>query len=226
LKAPPLPPLLEGVAEDIACADFGPLPDMERAGSAELAPSSAWPRPSGAFPLVKTRRLPYACSVCRGKPSASRSAVSRLIRKVSCLRRYRPGRFVREAAMTNAGPSAGTRRCISPHVFAVVMARSGRLLSPLRPMAPSMPTHKDHKKDAVAPRPARGHGSGRRLTPRWGVFRRLTSPRGGGPKGLRPDPQVARDLNPALARHYPAWSYAARLVRASCSAARPSPSRS
>ena len=30
------------------------------------------------------------------------------------------------------GPLAETRRCISPHVFAVVMARSGRLLSALR----------------------------------------------------------------------------------------------
>ena len=125
---------------------------MERAGSAELAPSSAWPRPSRAFSLVKTRRPPYACSVCRGKPSASRSgpAVSTLIRKVSGLRRYRPGRFVGEAAMTNAGPLAGTRRCISPHVFAAVMARSGRLLSAVRPMAPSMPTHKDHEKDVGA----------------------------------------------------------------------------
>ena len=87
-----------------------------------------------------------------GKPSVSRSgpAVSTLIRKVSGLRRYRPGRFVREAAMTNAGPLAGMWRCISPHVFAVVMARSGRLLSALRPMAPSMPTHKDHEKDVGA----------------------------------------------------------------------------
>jgi hypothetical protein len=41
-------------------ADFGLLPDMEHAGSAELAPSSAWPRPSRAFSLVKTRRLPCA----------------------------------------------------------------------------------------------------------------------------------------------------------------------
>ena len=35
-------------------------------------------------------------------------------------------------ALTNGGPLAETRRCISPHVFAVVMARSGRLLSALR----------------------------------------------------------------------------------------------
>ena len=87
-----------------------------------------------------------------GKPSASRSgpAVSTLIRKVSGLRRYRPGRFVGEAAMTNGGPLAETRRCISPHVFAAVMARSRRLFSALRPMAPSMPSHKDHEKDVRA----------------------------------------------------------------------------
>ena len=87
-----------------------------------------------------------------GKPSVSWSgpAVSTLIRKVSGLRRYRPGRFVGEAAMTNAGSLAGMRRCISPHVFAAVMARSRRLLSALRPMAPSMPTHKDHEKDVRA----------------------------------------------------------------------------
>ena len=60
------------------------------------------------------------------------SAVSRMIRKVSGLRRHRPGRLVGEAAMMNAGPFAGTRRCISPHLFAAVMARSGRLLSALR----------------------------------------------------------------------------------------------
>jgi hypothetical protein len=35
---------------------------------------------------------------------------------------------------------AGMWRCISPHVFAIVMARSGSLLSTLRPMAPSIPT--------------------------------------------------------------------------------------
>jgi hypothetical protein len=86
------------------------------------------------------------------EPSVSWSGrpVSRSIRKVFGLRRHRPGRFVREAATTNAGPLAETRRCISPHVFAVVMARSGRLLSALRPMAPSMPTHKDHAKDVGA----------------------------------------------------------------------------
>ena len=82
-----------------------------------------------------------------GKPLVSWSgpAVSTLIRKVFGLRRY-PGRFVREAAMTSMGSLAGTRRCISPHVFAAV----GRLLSALRPMASSMPSHKDREKGVGA----------------------------------------------------------------------------
>ena len=38
-KAPLLPPLLEGVADNVAPGvDFGLFPDMERAGSTELAP--------------------------------------------------------------------------------------------------------------------------------------------------------------------------------------------
>lgn len=55
------------------------------------------------------------------EPSASRSgpAVSTLMRKV-------PGLMLPSgppmAALTNGGPLAETRRCISPHVFAVVMA--------------------------------------------------------------------------------------------------------
>ena len=57
----PLPPLLEGVAENVAPGDdFGLFPDMEHVGSAELAPSSAWSKPARAYSLVKTRRLPYA----------------------------------------------------------------------------------------------------------------------------------------------------------------------
>ena len=38
-KAPLLPPLREGVADNVAPGvDFGLFPDMERAGSTELAP--------------------------------------------------------------------------------------------------------------------------------------------------------------------------------------------
>jgi|ERR1700722_5445448 hypothetical protein len=50
-------PLPEGVVENVALAGFGLFQDMEPAGSAELAPSSAGPRPSRAFSLVKTRRF-------------------------------------------------------------------------------------------------------------------------------------------------------------------------
>jgi hypothetical protein len=47
----------------------GLFPDMERAVLPSLRPqSSAWPRPSRPFSLVKTRRRPCACSVCRGSP--------------------------------------------------------------------------------------------------------------------------------------------------------------
>ena len=199
---------------------------MERAGSAELAPLSAWPRPSPAYSLVKTRRLPCACSVCRGKPSVSWSGppVSTLIRKVFGLRRYRPGRFVGEAAMTNAGPLAGTRRCISPHVFAAVVARSRRLLFAVRPMAPSMPAHKDHEKDVGAEACPRSRVEKKARD--GGMFVGCRPQGAGVRKASASTANVARDLNPAPARHCPAWSYAARFVRASCSAARPSPSRS
>ena len=53
--------------------------------------------------------------------------------------------------MTNMGdPWPRRGRCMSPHVFAAVMARPRRLFSALRPMAPSMPSHKDHEKDVKA----------------------------------------------------------------------------
>ena len=133
-------PRLEGVAENVALA---PISACSQIGSSPLPPSlrrqAAWPRPSRAFSLVNTKATAMRVLSLSGKPLVSWSgpAVSTLIRKVFGLRRYRPGRFVREAAMTSMGSLAGTRRCISPHVFAAV----GRLLSALRPMAPSMPTH-------------------------------------------------------------------------------------
>ena len=161
-----------------------------------------------------------------GKPSASwsGSAVSTLIRKVSGLRRYRPGRFVGEAAMTNAGPLAGTRRCISQHVFAVVMGAPAGCFPRCGPWRRRYRPVKDHEKDL-----------GAEACPRSWVEKEADAatgacssadPRGGGAKGLRPTPNVARALNPASARHYPTWPCAARFVRASCSAARLSPSRS
>jgi hypothetical protein len=123
-----------------------------------------------------------------GKPSVSWSgpAISTLIRKVSGLRRYRPGRFVREAAMMDAGSLARMRRGMSPHAFAIVMARSGRPLSVLRPMAPSMPAHKDHEKD-IGAGPARGHGVEEKAHD--GACSSADALRGGGPKGLRPNPE-------------------------------------
>jgi hypothetical protein len=126
-----------------------------------------------------------------GKPSVSRSgpAASRLIRKVSGLRRYRLGRFVGEAAMTNAGPLAGTRRCISPHVFAAVMARSGRLLSAVRPIGAVDAGPQGSRERRWSRGLPEVMGSRRRLTPRRGHGRRLTPPRGGGPKGVRPNPE-------------------------------------
>jgi hypothetical protein len=144
-----LSPRLEGVAENVALA---PISACSQIGSSPLPPSlrrqAAWPRPSRAFSLVNTKATAMRVLSLSGKPLVSWSgpAVSTLIRKVFGLRRYRPGRFVREAAMTSMGSLAGTRRCISPHVFAAV----GRLLSALRPMAPPMPSHKDREKGVGA----------------------------------------------------------------------------
>ena len=151
-RALPLPRSLKASRKTSPCTGFGLFPDMERVGSAELALVKRMAEVvSGILPREDKATAMRVLSLS-GKPSASRSgsAVSTLIRKVSGLRRYRPGRFLGEAAMTNAGPLAGMRRCIFPHVFAAVMARSCRLLSALRPMAPSMPTHKDHEKDVRA----------------------------------------------------------------------------
>jgi hypothetical protein len=128
-----LPPLLEGVAGNAPLHRFRPVPGY---GARRFCRSCALKRMAAVSGLLRRedRRPPCACSVSRGKPSVSWSgpAISTLIRKVSGLRRHRPGRLVGEAAMMNAGPFAETRRCISPHVFAAVIARSGRLLSALR----------------------------------------------------------------------------------------------
>jgi hypothetical protein len=107
---------------------------MERTGSAELAPSKRMAEAvSGILPREDKATAMRMLSLSgEALGVAAGPAVSTQIRKVSGLRPYRPGRFVGEAAMMNAGPLAGTRRCISPHVFAVVMAHSARLLSALR----------------------------------------------------------------------------------------------
>jgi hypothetical protein len=143
----PLPALLEGVAENVALPGR-PVPGYGACRSAELA--TAVKRMAKAVPAILPREdkgdgHARAQSVGEALGVVVGPAISTLIRKVSALRRYRPGRFVREAAMTSVGSLAGTRRCISPHVFAAV----GRL-SALRPMAPSMPSHKDREKDVGA----------------------------------------------------------------------------
>jgi hypothetical protein len=122
------------------------------------------------------------------------------------------------AAMTNARPLPGTRRCISPHVFAAVMARSGRLLSVLRLMAPSMPTHKDHEKDVGAEAAADATVE-KRLMPTTGHGRRL-SPQAA---GVRRNSALTSNVVRLIARrgHVPGGSCGLR-----GSAARLSPSRS
>jgi hypothetical protein len=89
---------------------------------AELATSSAWPRPSRAFSLVKTRRFAMRALSLLGNPSLSRSApaASTTIRKVSGSPRYP----LPMAAMTNTGPLAGTRALHVEHVFAAIGALS------------------------------------------------------------------------------------------------------
>jgi hypothetical protein len=136
-----LPPRVEGDADNVALASISAC---SRIWSAPVLRACAAKRlvqaVSGVLNDKATAMRVFSLS---RKPSAARSglAVSTLIRKVSGLRRYPPGRFVREAATTNAGPLAGMWRCMSPHVFAAVMARSRRLLSAWRPMAPSMVIH-------------------------------------------------------------------------------------
>jgi hypothetical protein len=125
-----LPPLLEGVAETSPLHRFRPVPEY---GACRFRRACAVKRVaegvSGILPREDKAIAIRALSL--SEPSASRSgpAVSTLMRKV-------PGLMLPSgppmAALTNGGPLAETRRCISPHVFAVVMARSGRLLSALR----------------------------------------------------------------------------------------------
>ena len=157
-----------------------------------------------------------------GKPSASRSgsAVSTLIRKVSGLRRYRPGRF-----LGGGDDERGTLgREAALHISARVRGRHGALAGCFPRCGPRRRRCRATRiaRKTLEPRPARGHRSRRRIA--TGHVRRLT-PKRRGPRGFRPNPARRARLNPASARHYPAWPCSARFVRASCSAARLSPSR-
>jgi hypothetical protein len=128
-----------------------------------------------------------------GKPLVSWSgpAVSTLIRKVFGLRRYRPGRFLGEAAMTNAGSLGRDAALHIPHVFAAVMARSRRVSSALRPMAPSMPTHEGSRERRWSRGLPEVLRSRRRPAPRRGRVRRLT-PKRRGSKWSPPQPRMSR----------------------------------
>jgi hypothetical protein len=98
-----------------------------------------------------------------GKPSVSWSgpAVSTLIRKVFGLPRHRPGRFLGEAAMTNAG-SLG--RDAALHIPACVRSRHGAIWQAAFRVAAhgAVDAHKDHEKDvgAEAFRGSRGREEG------------------------------------------------------------------
>ena len=123
-----------------------------------------------------------------GKSSASRSgpAVSRLIRKVSGLRRHRPGRFLGEAAMANAGALAGRRRCISRSV----RSRHGALWQAAFRVAAHGAidaAHKDHEKDVEAEACPRSWVE-KKADVATGACSSADAPRGGGPKGLRLNP--------------------------------------
>jgi hypothetical protein len=160
LEGAALAPLLEGVAENVALHRFRPVPGYGACRFRRACALKRWPRSARAFSPREDKATAMRVLSLSGQPSASRSgsAVSTLIRKVPGLRCYRPGRFVLgEAAMTNAGSLAGMWRCISPHVFATVMARTGRLRSVLRPMAPSMRSTRITRK-TLEPRLARGRG--------------------------------------------------------------------
>jgi hypothetical protein len=113
-KAPLLPPLLQRAADNVALARISacsriwsvPVPPGLRRQAQGLGRLER-------SPLVKTRRPPCAARSVGGSLSAAwlGPAICTLIRKGSGLRRHRPRRFVDEAAMTNAGSLAGTRRC-------------------------------------------------------------------------------------------------------------------
>jgi hypothetical protein len=164
-------PLLEGVAGNVALT---PISACSRIWRCRFRRACAVKRVAEAVSGILPREdKAIAIRVLSlSEPSASRSgpAVSTLMRKV-------PGLMLPSgppmAALTNGGPLAETRRCISPHVFAAVMARSRRLLSAVRPWRCRWrPTRIARK--TLEPRPARGRRS-------------AYAPRGGGAKDLRPD---------------------------------------
>jgi hypothetical protein len=189
-RALPPPRLLAGVAETSPLHRFRPVPGY---GACRFRRACTVKRMADAVPSILPRE-DKATATRVLSPSGEGLGVAV---GASCfyadphgfrLASLPSGRFLGEAAMTNAGPSAGMWRCMSPHVFAIVMARSARLPSALRPMAPSMPTHKDHEKDVGAEACPRSWVEVK-ADAATGHVRQLTPQRGGDPKGLRRNPK-------------------------------------
>jgi hypothetical protein len=151
-KAPLLPPLLEGGSR--TTSPRRPSRPVSEYGAAPALPSSrnqALGRGClGRSTLVKTRRSPCPCSVCRGCPRrrgrgrrflrwvARFQAWDSTVRAASCVRR-------RWRTWGTLGGSAAL------HLPACSQCHGGLVgCFPLQPMAPSTPTHKDHEKDVEA----------------------------------------------------------------------------
>ena len=223
LEGAALAPLLEGVAENAALRRFRPTPGY---GARRFQRACAVKRmASRAFSLVKTGRPLCACSLCRGSPRQRGRGRPFLGNPEGFRLASLPSRPLRGRG---GDDERGTlRRDAKLHIRACVRSRHGVL----RQAAVRVVVH--GAVDADPQRSREGRWSrgllqavGREEGSRRGACSSAVAPRGGVRKASALIPNVARALNPASARHYPAWPYAARFVRASCSAARPSPSRS
>ena len=220
----PLPPLLEGVAKNVALASISAC---SRIWSAPVPPRlcrQAQPGPSRAFSL-NDKALAMRVLSLSGEASAARSepAVSTLIRKVSGLRRYCPRRFVRKAAMTSSGPVAGTRALYVPRVSAIVMARFGSLLSGVAAHGAVDAGPQGSREGRWSRGLPEAIGSRRRLTPQRGHVSSADVPKGGEVRKTRTSraPLILRPRAATRCGHTPRASCGLRV-----SAARPSPSRS
>ena len=66
LEGAALAPLLEGVTENVALHRFRPVPGYGACRFRRACALKRWPRSARSFSLVKTRRPPCACPICRG----------------------------------------------------------------------------------------------------------------------------------------------------------------
>ena len=190
-----LPPLLEGVADNVAPGvDFGLFPDMERADSIELAPSSAWPGPCRAFSLLKTRRPSCAIPSWSGKlwqRSRGRPFLSRYRRFQACVATARAasceggddehGIFGRDAGFAYRACVRGDRRALAGCFPCCGPWR--------RRCRPSRITRK-----TLDPRPPLTPRSRRRVRRRRGTSRRLTPQGAGVSRASAPTPSPGAPL--------------------------------